>query len=92
MQFRPSRIDGAWLRFVLPAEDAESIAGDLEEGFHTIAAERGRRAARRWHRRQVASVTMAWMFRRAGDGETQPGRQPMEALRHDLGHALGSVR
>ena len=43
------------LRAVLPAGDAEAIAGDLEEGF-SQRARNGRRSAAWWYRRQVLSI------------------------------------
>ncbi|HUH07753.1 MAG TPA: hypothetical protein VML96_08100 [Egibacteraceae bacterium] len=50
MPFMPPRSANAVLRSVLPAEDAEVVAGDLEETARTsIAPRRGHGAARRWY-------------------------------------------
>lgn len=93
----PSRFAESILRFVLPYDDAETISGDLEEMFHVIAAREGRRAARRWHWRQVASIVGATLFRRAhapadSNHRRTPRRTTMGALRQDVGYAIRSLR
>jgi putative ABC transport system permease protein len=93
MSPKPSALAELLLRAALPADEAETISGDLEEMFLRICARDGRRAARRWHRRQVMSVVTAWMVHGSGAGVEAPRRRRMmDALRQDLGYAVRSLR
>ncbi len=95
----PPRLADVLLRLVLSSEDAEVIAGDLEESFHTaVAARAGTRAARFWYWRQALSIVAAHVLARAADSshgrsypQPQPKRTHMAAIRQDLSYALRSL-
>ena len=90
---RPSRAAEALLRRILPAEDAESIAGDFEERFRALAATRSRWQAACWYWRQVLSVTAAWMLHDARDRSALETRsRQMGGLRQDLIYAARTLR
>ena len=79
----PPRLAGWLLRLVLPAEDHETIAGDLEEMFRQeVLPHAGLRRARRWFWRQSLSIASARLL-------AHPTRPPLEAPRHgDIMHGL----
>jgi putative ABC transport system permease protein len=80
------------LRRFLPDEDAEAIAGDLEEMLRArLAAGSTRRAARRWYWRQTVSVVSAHLHPGFEPAE-QPQRKAMPAFRQDLAGAFRSLR
>ena len=97
MNATPPRVAEWLLRRLLPAEDAEAIAGDLEETLRAIAPARGARAARLWYWRQAASVLWAHVRRQPVDlpdpdrSRDRP-RTLMPALRQDLVYALRNLR
>jgi putative ABC transport system permease protein len=86
---RTPRLAEACLRRLLPAEDAEVIAGDLEETFTSdIAPRRGVRAARRWYWRQAISTVWAFFVRRRDPADPLPAkRTTMVAIRQDLAYS-----
>jgi putative ABC transport system permease protein len=88
----PPAIAETALRWILPADDAEAICGDLEEMFHEVARRRGRIAAAVWHAGQVASIVRAHLADRDDEPAhaAQKGR-PMAALRQDLSFAFRSL-
>lgn len=53
IRVRPSRILEFLLRRMVPENEDFEKMGDFEEGFRFMEGEYGRRAARRWYRRQV---------------------------------------
>ncbi len=64
----PPRFAEALLRLFLSREDAEVIAGDLEETFRTTVAPRaGTRAARFWYWRQTLSIISAHLLNPVAD-------------------------
>src|SRR3990170_2130794 len=83
MMQNPPRLAGWLLRLVLPEEDHEAIAGDLEEMFRQeVLPQAGLRRARRWFWRQSLSVAAARLL-------AHPTRPPLEAPRHgDIMHGL----
>jgi putative ABC transport system permease protein len=91
----PPRAAEAILHWVLPHEDAEVIAGDLEETFHQAIVPRdGARAARLWYWRQSISIVWAHIRQPAlepADPGTQK-RMTMPALRQDLTYAIRNLR
>ncbi len=93
MRAKPPRLSEALLRLTLAEEDAETIAGDLEEMFGPIAERHGGPAAAWWHWRQVFSITIARLLNRDEEPAHAPGgRTTMSALRQDLGYATRSLR
>jgi putative ABC transport system permease protein len=95
MSSAPPAIAEFLLRRCLPAEDAEVIAGDLEETFNTVVVlERGLRAARRWYLAQTLSIVCARLLdRTVPQPDGVPGRRnAMMTLRQDLSYALRSLR
>jgi putative ABC transport system permease protein len=93
MRPEPPRLPSALLRFVLSDEDFETIAGDLEELFVSdVVPRRGRRAARRWYWRQVASVIAARTFSPSDPAQPEPKRTTMATLRQDLSYAWRALR
>jgi putative ABC transport system permease protein len=83
----------------LPSEDAEVIAGDLEETFRTtVAPGSGIRAARFWYWRQTLSIIAARVLapvtepeQVAPDSGSGSKRTPMAAIRQDLSYAFRSL-
>lgn len=93
MRSNPPRLGDALLRLVLSGDDAETVAGDLEEMFHDVSARRGRAAAALWHWRQVLSICRAHLFDSRNDTAPAPRRRPaMAALRQDVLYAMRSLR
>lgn len=90
----PPRLAEALLRRLLAAEDAEVIAGDLEETFRgTIRPRDGLSQARRWYWRQVISVVCARLFDiSAPPTEPHTSRPIMDSTLHDLFYAVRSLR
>ena len=90
---RPPRLADALLRLVLSHEDAEVIAGDLEETLQTVISPRaGATRTRLWYWSQVISVVWARVTRFSTEPpDRQPERTPMAALRQDLSYALRSL-
>lgn len=93
-RFSPPGLASALLRWSLPPDDAETIAGDLEEIAHTtIEPAAGAAAARRWYWRQVLSVIAGHLL-----GRFRPGDDPlhkrfaMAAFVQDLSYAVRSLR
>jgi hypothetical protein len=66
---KPPLLSQALLFAVAGSEDADCIAGDLEEEFALIQDARGRAAARRWYTRQVARSAGALLGLRIRSGE-----------------------
>ena len=94
MPIAPPRAAGALLRRVLSPEDAEVIAGDLEEMFtaRILGGERHARA-RRWYWRQVLSIVRARVF----DAPVLPARHSasrptIQSALQDLLYAVRSLR
>jgi putative ABC transport system permease protein len=87
------KLADALLRLFLSSEDAEVIAGDLEETFQTTIVPRtGRRAARFWYWRQTLSIVSARVLASPVDApHPEPQRTAMAALRQDLSYALRSL-
>ena len=97
MNATPPRLAEWLLRRLLPAEDAEAIAGDLEETLRASAPACGARAARRWYWRQAASVLWAHARQQPVDppDPDRPRDRPrmlMPAFRQDLAYALRNLR
>lgn len=93
MDTTPPRSAEALLRWLLPSEDAEVMAGDLEETLRTVVAPRvGVRAARRWYWRQVISILWAQVCPDLEQPEPQPKRTTMPAIRQDLAYTIRSLR
>jgi predicted permease len=90
----PPRLAESLLRRALPPDEAEAIAGDLEEMFRDYARARGVRAARRWYWGQVLSVVSAHVRRRNDPPSDVPSRKrlPMSSIRQDLSYAVRSLR
>jgi putative ABC transport system permease protein len=95
MRETPPRLAQALLRRVLPSEDGEVIAGDLEETYRgDIVPHVGWLAARFWYWRQVLSIVAAHLFARSID-QSEPGskeRTTMAAMRQDFLYALRALR
>ena len=85
----PPRLANRLLRTVLSAEDAEVVAGDLEEAMRrSIAPRTGAAAARRWYWRQVASIVFAYVCNRSPQPDVStPKGSTMRAFRQDIGYA-----
>ena len=94
MPFTPPRFAEILLRRVLSAEDAEVIAGDLEESARNgIVPRLGPVAARRWYWRQALSIIGAWIGTSTIESsDLRPGRTTMAAIRQDFRYALRSLR
>ena len=94
MPLPPPRLANRLLRAVLSAEDAEVVAGDLEEAMRrSIEPRAGAAAARRWYWRQVASIVFAYACNRSPQPEVSTPKGPiMSAFRQDIGYALRSLR
>jgi putative ABC transport system permease protein len=88
----PPRLAEALLRRVLSAEDAEVIAGDLEETFRQQVLPRdGIAAARRWYWCQVVSIVWAQLAQ-ASPFAAEPARSPMRSALQDVSYAIRSLR
>jgi putative ABC transport system permease protein len=93
MQATTPRLAESLLRWLLPREDAEVIAGDLEETLRTSVAPRaGPLAARVWYWRQVLSIVRARALEATPVQSGQPKGMTMPAIRQDLAYALRSLR
>ncbi len=80
------------LRWLLPREDAETIAGDLEETLRTTAAFRSRpRAARAWYWRQVFSILRSRAMPHAPRHAPRQKGSTMAAMRQDLRYAIRTL-
>jgi len=80
------RFAGALLRWLLPRDEAESIAGDLEEMMPRA------RHPRRWYLQQVLSILLARSLEALRTrASTDPKRFTM-AFRQDLAYAFRSLR
>jgi putative ABC transport system permease protein len=91
--FSPPPLADALLRRILSRDDAEVIAGDLEETFLcTIAPRIGARGARRWYWRQVLSIVFATIAAPASEPTDQQQRTPMAAIQQDFWYAIRSLR
>jgi putative ABC transport system permease protein len=93
MRTTPPRAAEALLRRFLSPDDAEAIAGDLEEALRARAVRAGARRARFWYWRQVASVLWSHLLEPALEPD-EPGTKGrnMSAVRQDLAYALRSLR
>jgi putative ABC transport system permease protein len=90
MQVR--RFTDGVLRVLFPPEQAEAIAGDLEESARGIAAREGHGRAAWWHLRQLLSIVLAHTFRRQAPADVPPqGRTFMRGIRQDLGYAVRAL-
>ena len=58
----PPRIAGWITALFVPAQEAESIVGDLQEEFSRVASTAGFAIARRWYWRQSISTIAAFVF------------------------------
>jgi putative ABC transport system permease protein len=92
MRPAPLRLGDALLRLVLSPDDAETIAGDLEETFHDVATRRGWAAASLWYWQQILSVARAHIFSSNDPIEHPHRRRTMAAFRQDLFYAARSLR
>jgi predicted permease len=94
MPFMPPRSANALLRSVLSPEDAEVVAGDLEETARTSIVRRdGDAAARRWYWRQALSIVAARVLSRSTDSpDDQHTRMTMAAVGQDVSFAVRSLR
>jgi putative ABC transport system permease protein len=90
----PPRLAAALLRWSLPPEDAETIAGDLEEIMRAeMMPAKGLAGARRWYWRQVLSVLAAHLMAPMRRDDDPPSkRATMAALTQDLSYAVRSLR
>ena len=90
---RPPRI-AAWLAARLMRTSAwqDTALGDLQEEFAVIAGARGARAARRWYRREVVTLSAERLAARARAVIAPSGDRPMRRLTHELRLALRSLR
>jgi putative ABC transport system permease protein len=88
---RPPRFADALLRLILPREDAEVIAGDLEETLRTSAS-RSDIGAAFWYWRQVLSIVYARLTRPGLDGPSSRLKsRRMTLMRQDLSYAVRSL-
>lgn len=86
MSVQPPRLAEALLRLILPRDEAETVAGDLEELMPRA------RHPRAWYFHQVISLLFARMLERVpSPRSTDPARLTM-AFRHDLAYAFRSLR
>jgi putative ABC transport system permease protein len=94
MPIDPPRSAEALLRCALSAEDAEVIAGDLEETFREkILPRDGISGARRWYWRQVVSVVWARALGLSSPATEQNASRPvMDSALQDLFYAARSLR
>ncbi len=95
MPFTPPRAAEGLLRCALSIEDAEVIAGDLEETARlSIAPRTGFRAARRWYWRQVISIVLTRVLNPAADPSDvhHPKSSTMAILRQDVFYAVRALR
>src|SRR5688572_16202740 len=85
----PARAAETLRRRLLPPDDAEAIAGDLEETLRARAGRTGARRAKLWYWRQVASILWAHLLEPALES-SEPGTRGtnMPAIRQDLSYAL----
>jgi hypothetical protein len=88
------RMAEALLQACLSREDAEIIAGDLEETFRTEVLPRvGTRAARRWYWQQVISVVLSRRRNRRAEADGfHAKRATMASARQDFSYALRTLR
>ena len=93
MASSPPRLANRLLRAALDDDDFEALLGDLEEAFRIDVLPRdGPVRARVWYRRQVISIVGRQMVRSTHDADdVAPRRHHMEALRQDLGYAVGTL-
>ena len=88
----PPRLARAVLRWMLPPDDFEAIAGDLEESLNQMGGPPTKRQGRFWYWRQVASIvnhrTAATMRDLTVAGSK--GRLRM-GFRQDLSYAVRSL-
>jgi putative ABC transport system permease protein len=89
----PPRFAETLLRVFLSNEDAEVIAGDLEETFRTAVVPRpGTRSARFWYWRQTLSIIAAHVLTPVAESPySPPKRTTMAAIRQDLSYAFRSL-
>jgi putative ABC transport system permease protein len=93
MSFIPPRIAAFLLRRALPPDDAEVIAGDLEETARTcVVPRKGEAAARRWYWRQVLSIVLARVRRPAAVPADPPQPIRLAAFGQDLVYAARFLR
>jgi putative ABC transport system permease protein len=93
MSFIPPRAATLILRRMLPPDDAEVIAGDLEEmARKSVVPQKGAAAARRWYWRQVFSIVFARLRRPPAVPTDQQRRKSMAAFRQDLVYATRFLR
>ncbi|MEM9405354.1 MAG: ABC transporter permease [Acidobacteriota bacterium] len=79
-----ARTQRRWLEWILPAEEAPYVLGDLEEESRRIREEDGDRTARRWLVRQTFSLTLAapkWALQRL---QGRPPRGTGDGMTRDL--------
>jgi predicted permease len=77
----------------MPAEDAEAIAGDLEETLNvTIVPRHGARPAAFWYWRQVSSILWSHLRQPAFDATSSQRKAMTMPIRHDLAYAWRSLR
>ncbi len=88
MTMRQQRLGNAFMRIFLPAEDAEAIAGDLEETFNvTMAPRHGARRAVLWYWRQVFSVVWSHLGQGISDATSARPKRIAMPIRQDLAYA-----
>jgi putative ABC transport system permease protein len=77
----------------MPAEDAEAIAGDLEETLNvTIVPRRGVRPAAFWYWRQVSSIVWSHLRQPAFDATSPRRRRMTMPIRQDLAYGWRTLR
>jgi putative ABC transport system permease protein len=87
----PPRLACALLRWLLPADDFEVIAGDLEESLNRPnAAPHGRALGRLWYWRQVASILSSRALRTGEVFARQSRGRLRMGFRQDLSYAMRS--
>jgi putative ABC transport system permease protein len=93
MTSRLQRLAHAFLRSFLSAEDAEAIAGDLEETANaTIAPRDGPRRAGLWYWRQVFSIAWSHLRYTVADATSPPPTRIAMPIRQDLAYAWRNLR
>ena len=83
---RPPRFAETLLRWSLPPDDAETVAGDLEEMMWQASHPRV------WYVRQVLSILTARVLGRLRGLSSADEKRSTMTFRHDFGYAVRSLR
>ena len=87
----PPRLACALLRWLLPPDDFEAIAGDLEESLNQGVTAASNRPGRLWYWRQVASILITRVVDATRDLTTgQPKGRMRMGFGQDLSYAVRS--